>query len=271
MAPAPWVPLLLSLLFASAPPVPPQTTTQAAPRDPQAILVLQKSLSVLVPGAPVNDITLTATAHSIAGSLDESGEATLEGLASGSSRVDLNLSSGQTSEVRSVSSDGVPTGSWSGPSGTAHTIPQHNLMTDATWFYPAFYISRTLRDTSYAVSAADTETRDGQAVEHIRVYRPALTGTVAQVAAMIQNLSQMDLYLDATTLLPVAVEFDVHADMNALVDIPIEVRFSNWQASGGAMVPFRVQKFLNSGLALDLQITSAALNTGLQASSFSVE
>jgi hypothetical protein len=38
-----------------------------------------------------------------------------------------------------------------------------------------------------------------------------------------------------------------------------------------AQVPFRVQQFVNNSLFLDFQAQSATINTGLAASTFSVE
>ncbi len=84
------------------------------------------------------------------------------------------------------------------------------------------------------------------------------------------HLSQMDFFLDSTTFLPAAVTFNIHPDNNALLDIPIEVRFSDYRAVKGVQVPFHIQKFLNNGLILDLQFTTAVLNAGLGASQFQV-
>ncbi len=80
----------------------------------------------------------------------------------------------------------------------------------------------------------------------------------------------MDFFLDSTTFLPAVTTFNIHPDNNALLDIPIEVRFSDYRAVNGVQVPFHVQKFLNNGLILDLQFQTAALNTGLATSQFQV-
>jgi len=45
----------------------------------------------------------------------------------------------------------------------------------------------------------------------------------------VQRLSQTDLYLDSTTLLPAAMTFNIHPDDNALLDIPIEIHFSEYR------------------------------------------
>lgn len=81
----------------------------------------------------------------------------------------------------------------------------------------------------------------------------------------------MDLFLNSTTLLPVALSFAAHPDNNALLDIPVQVQFSNYQNVGGVQIPFHIQKFLNYSLSLDLQVQSAVLNSGLSANSFGVQ
>jgi hypothetical protein len=81
----------------------------------------------------------------------------------------------------------------------------------------------------------------------------------------------MDFFLDPTTLLPLGLSYTTHPDNNALLDISVEVQFSDYQSVGGVQIPFHVQKLLNGGLALDLQIHSATLNSGLSANAFSVQ
>jgi len=53
-----------------------------------------------------------------------------------------------------------------------------------------------------------------------------------------------------------------------ILDIPVEIRFSDYRPVSGAQIPFHVEKFLNNTLLLDLQFTNAQLNSGLSASLF---
>ena len=88
--------------------------------------------------------------------------------------------------------------------------------------------------------------------------------------ALLPHLTQVDLYLDSSTFLPAAMTFDIHPDGDALTDIPIVVRFSDYRLVNGTQVPFHVQRFLNNGLVLDFQFETAAVNTGLPPSTFGV-
>jgi len=80
----------------------------------------------------------------------------------------------------------------------------------------------------------------------------------------------MDIFFDATTLLPAALTLNTHPDNDAGLDIRIEIRFSDYRVVNGVQTPFHVQKYLNNGLVLDLQISTVSLNTGLSAAAFSV-
>jgi outer membrane lipoprotein-sorting protein len=62
--------------------------------------------------------------------------------------------------------------------------------------------------------------------------------------------------------------FNVHPDNISTEDIPLVIRFSDYRVVDGAQIPFHVEKYMNNGLILDLHFQSAALNTGLPASTF---
>jgi hypothetical protein len=239
---------------------------QSATALPQAYTFLQSALMALRGSTPIADITLSGTAHYIAGSDDETGIAVLKAIP-GASRIDLSLSSGSRSEIWNIVS-GTPSGTWSGPDGVSHPISYHNLLLiDPAWFFPVFSISCGLA-AGYSATYLGHETYDGQAVEHVSVVQQ-VTGSVPDVA-LLQHLSEINFYLDSTTLLPVALAFNIHPDGDALLDLPVEVRFSDYRSVNGVQVPFQIQKFLNNSLILDLQFQSVSLNTGLSATSFSV-
>jgi len=127
---------------------------------------------------------------------------------------------------------------------------------------------------SYVLSYIGQETLNGAAVFHVSGSQPLPapsnlpSGISAQLANVGQHLSTMDVYLDPTTSVPIALAFNTHPDGNALIDIPVWIQFSRYQKTAGVQVPMRVQKFLNNGLVLDIQLTDATLNSGLSGSPF---
>ena len=255
--------LLLATFLISIP-----AAAQPPQGDPQAFALLQRAYAALSGGQAISDVTLTGTARRVAGSDDETGAAILKALATGASRLDHSFPSGQRSEVRNTSAN-PPAGSWSGPDRISHAIPYHNLMTDSTWFFPTFLIGRVLSSSNYVAAYVGRETRDSVAVDHVTISQKFPTSF--QAVALLQHLSQIEIYLDSGRFLPVALAFNVHPDNNLGADIPVEVRFSDYRPVGGAQVPFRVQKFLNNSLVLDLQFQTVALNTGLTGSTFSTQ
>lgn len=245
-----------------------QTPTSAPQGSPRALTLLQQSLAALTGGKSITDITLSGTARRIAGSDDESGTGTLKALAGTGSRLDLTLPSGPRSEIRNTSAAPI-VGSWSGPDGIPHSVTYHNLVTDPGWA-PAFTIASLLSAQNATITYIGPETRDGQSVIHISSSQ-TLPFSNPPGGTTFQHLSQVDFYLDSSIFLPAAISFNIHPDSNELVDIPVQVQFSDYRAISGAEIPFHIQKFINNTLALDLRFTSATLNSGLSAGLFNAQ
>jgi hypothetical protein len=229
---------------------------------PQGSAVLQSAYKALAGNSAVNDVTLTGTAERIAGSDDETGSVTYKAIAS-SSRLDLSFSSGARSEIRGSTVSG-PSGTWiDDADSVSHPIAYHNLLTDVGWF-PAFTIGNLLSSSNVQFIYIGQETRNDVSVIHISAMQqfPNFPPSVANVR---QHLTQVDIYLDPSTLLPVSYLYNVHPDGDALLDIPSEIRYSNYQNMGGVQIPLHVQKLVNNSLVTDLQFQSPSLNTGITA------
>jgi hypothetical protein len=241
--------------------------SQTLSSSSQAQTLLQNSLAALTRRQSITDVTLSGSAHRIAGSDDESGTFLLRAVSAGSSRLDLTLSQGPRSEIRSVSSTSLA-GSWSGPDGTIHTMPLHNLLTDA-WYFPTSDLEAAMANQNYVQSFIATETQNSASVQHLRFYEQSLGKQ--QSIELTKHLSTVDLYLDSSTLLPVSVSLNTHPDDNGSLDISVQILFSDYRTVSGALFPFHIQKYLNGTLLLDLQVQSVATNTGLSASLFNVQ
>lgn len=268
-----------------------QATSPAAPpttSDPQAVALVQRALAALAGSVAVFDVTLVGTAHWTVGSEDEVGTANLNAMAPAYSKMSLSLPSGTRMEIRNplgtplsgatpiplpASAGPQPVGAWSGPDGVVHAMAFHNLMTDATWFFPALTLGRLASSSSYILSYLGQENHEGSNVAHVSAciaLSPDANGPQYLLSA-VEHLTNIDIYLDVTTLLPVSLSFDTHLENNLFVDIPIEIRFSGYQSVNGVQVPFHLQKYQNNGLVLDLQFNGATLNSGLTATSFQIQ
>jgi hypothetical protein len=238
--------------------------------EPQGVTALMQAFGAMVGTASLNDLTLTGTARHIAGSDDETGTVVLKALATGQSRMDNTFPSGQSSEIRSYDSNGNQAGAWIGPDGISHPMSSHNVMTSSAWFLPALALGEILSSKNVTVTPVGAETKEGVSVNHLTITQPFLDGPT-DVVALMEHLSQMDVFLDATTNLLIALDFNIHPDNNALLDIPVEVRFSDYTSVNGVQVPFHIQKYLNNSLVLDIQLQAATFNTGLTPSAFALQ
>ena len=250
-----------SVAYAQSTPTPTTVQGFAPGTDLQAATLASQAITALVGQSVIRDVTLTGTVTRSVGATD-AGNATLMALGSNESRVDFELSKGTRTEIRDVST-GTPGGKWINPDGGSGSIAFHNTLTDAVWFFPAF--GSLSPNPNTVLSFVGAETWKGVAVEHLRSYSlppgQALTPT-------LQQLSTMDFYVAAATMLPVSVTLNAHADNNALADIPTEVDFSNYQTINGIAVPMHIQRFQNGHLLDDITVSSAVFNSGLQLSAF---
>jgi hypothetical protein len=239
-------------------------TTAAAARDPQALTLIASALKALTGGVAVNDVILQASAAYVAGSDEESGPATLTARGNQQSLVQLNLSGGQRQEIRNG-----PAGAWSGPDGTAHSMALHNCWADASWFFPALTLEAVATDPQTAVAYLGTDTSKGRTLLHVQVTR-APAGQSADVAALILGLSTMDIYFDPQSFLPLVLDFNAYPDNDGNTNIPVEIQFGNFQNSNGALVPLRIQKYLQGSLLLEFAVSNVSINSGVPASEFGI-
>jgi hypothetical protein len=237
-------------------------------RDTQALTLANQALKALTGGLAITDATVQGSSSFIAGSDQESGNATLEARAGYASRLVLALNGGQRTEVRNESS-APPQAKWSGPDGTWHPVPLHNCWVDPTWFFPALTIQSALNDPQISFAYIGQDTKAGGAVQHIQISR-IVPGQNAASTSLIQKLSRVDVYLDVTSYLPVAVDFNTHPDKTTTYDLPVEIQFSGWQPANGVQVPSRIQKFLQGSLTLDLNSVTISVNTGIPQSDFTM-
>jgi hypothetical protein len=249
--------VLLLVLLAFARSVTAQQTTASSP---QATALLQQSLAALTGGHPLTDVTLSGTARRIAGSDDESGTVVIKALAGTGSLLNLTFPSGPRSEIRNTTSIPI-VGSWSGPDSVSHAIADYNLVTDPGWF-PAFALAGFAASQNAIITYVGQETKNGGAVIHI---------TASAVgAAFMQHFSQTEIYLNPSTLLPVAIAYSIHPDNNSSLDIPTEIDYSDYQLFNGSQIPVHIQKLVNNVLNLDLKLSNAVVNSGLTAATFAV-
>jgi hypothetical protein len=218
---------------------------------PQAML---SGAVALLGAANIQGFAFSGTAEWIAGATDQTGTFTANCNVSGSSQLALQLSNGSVTETRQVV-NGLPSGSWTDATGQQHSISFHNLLTPGTWFCPVLSLAQISAANNLNIQFTGQETKGGSNVDHFIATAPIPDKSTA--AALMTHLSQVDIYLDPQTFRPLFLDFTAHPDKDSGVDMAIEVQFSNYTQVNGVWIPFRIQRFVNSTLALDLQIQSA--------------
>lgn len=237
---------------------------QGAPQsDPQAVTYAAQSIAALTGGTTISDVTLTGSVSWNGGT--DTGTATLRALGVGESRMDLALTGGTRTEIRDAQT-GTSLGQWFAPNYASGYFAYQNCSTDAVWFFPA--LGSLAAGSNVVLSYIGQESRNGENVQHIQsyVYQSSPYG----LSPSPQQLSTMDFYLDATTLLPAAIAFDAHPDSDATSNILVEVDFSNYQTVGGVIVPMHIQRYQQGNLMDEVSVSGASFNTGLSLSIFTI-
>lgn len=230
--------------------------------DPQAISLAQKAVAALEAGATISDVTLNANVTWISGSDNETGTGTFQAKGFSESRIYLNLSGGSRTDVRNISG-GFPAGAWKKNGANAIAYAQHNCWADASWFFPALSSLVQVTNSNFFFAYVGQEQHAGVSVQHIRV---------SQFIALFPSpVSTTDFYLDVNSYLPLAVAVSLHPDNDMNTNIPSEIRFANYQAVNGIQVPFHFQQLVDGTVNLDVIVTNAAFNTGLQDSQFTLQ
>jgi hypothetical protein len=223
----------------------------------QSASIVAQETAVLCPQGPITDVLLTGTASWSMSSDNQTGQVTLKARARGQSRIDLALGNGSRSEIRindplSPQYETLANGQWT-------TRAVHNSWVDANWFFPALSALVVGPGNSFGLGSTSA----------YQVYSQfQTTNQKPAINSQIQTLSTVLYDLDSTSQLPAAVHFFTHPDENMLANIPVDVVFSNYQLVSGVQVPFRIQRYFNGTLQLDITLSSVTVNPGLTDSDF---
>jgi len=277
------VPASLSAQESSTP-----VSATSGPQTPQAATMLQQSIAAMTGGNAVNDVTMTGTVtittivnlpssapNASPTTSTDSGTVTFVALASGRGEATVTTPAGTRTEIRDVSS-GTPTLVETGLDGNTYSVTTQSAATPhPAWFFPAFVMNSGLSSSAYASSYVGQETQNGASVQHLAIWLLP----VGQPASsrFPQALTQQDIYLNPTSLLPVSMSFTVHPYdptspnreyvryHGSSVDSLQEVTFSDYQQVEGRQVALHIHTKIQTQfitILSDTQFTSVAFNTG---------
>jgi hypothetical protein len=212
--------------------------------------ILQQSAAALGGTKSIRSATLNGIATYYGVTIPESGSATLSALNDQNSSVVVSLPSVSVNEVRTIS-DGLARGT--GSCGAAYTIPERNLLTSAAWFFPVFLISAGATSPTYASSYVGLERKQTVLVHHIRIWQRNV-GLSDDRNEALRALSSEDVFLDSSTLLPVATSFQFG-------DLTVEVYFSDYRQLQGMTFAYRVQLYMQGVQTWDIRASTISVDT----------
>lgn len=239
----------------------------------QGPALIQQSLAALTSGVKITDVTLTGTSTvaGVPGPL--SGSVTLTATAGGGAQLVFVAPDGTHTDTRNFSA-GSRAGNFSGPGSIAGNIPPQSLPgIHPAWFLPAFILAMGSSSSNFSASDMGQVARNGVAVRHLAAWLQP-PGVAPQFQASLQQLTEQDLYLDPTSLLPVSMTLHVRAFNSNNPNVPFrpiatapvevleEVRYSEYRAVQGIPIAFHIQILMGAMLVDDIQISSATINTG---------
>lgn len=254
-----------------------QAAPTSGPQNSQTATILQQAIVAQTGGAAVTDVTMKGSFTTTFGPNTESGTVTFVATAKGQGQATFSTSAGARTEIRDISS-GWPTLTATDTNTVTSTVTtQSALSPHPSTFFPAFVLASGMSSPIYASSYIGQETRNAASVQHVSVWLiPG--GSWSASAQLLQQITQHDIYLDSSSLLPVAMIFTVHPYDPTTPNQPLipfqgnavdgveQIQFSQYQQVQGRSVPFHLHTTLQAGqlnVVSDFQFSSVSFNTGV--------
>ena len=224
-----------------------------------ASAILSQAANAFSTGKPVSQVQLTGSANWYAGSLKDSGTATLTASSTGAAQMQLSLAKkGSWTEAQTgIGSDMAC--QWAGTDGVANQGDLMNCLRSTVWFLPSISLQPGTIPTGVGVTDLGTGTVGPGTYRHLQS-QMVLANMPNRLLSRSVEASTTDIGIDPNTLLPSVLCYQVHPDNGAQINIPIEVRYSDYRKVNGAEIPFLIQRYVNGSLQLEIQISSVQVS-----------
>jgi len=238
------------------------TSTSTAPpqRDAEAVALLQQSVASFGSIQPF-DSTATGSVTITAGSLTTEGTVTI--LTKGVTETSIQFhmpenpwtvifANGQANKVEATQTT---------------VYPLELAASSQCLYFPLPYLYSVLSNPDYSIQYVGQETLGFSTANHILVQNTFNSATAYQ---SLSSFTTADIWLDATTALPVKIGM-VHRDGGGSAPrIPFSVVYSNYQTVSGIRYPFTIQEYVTDTLWATTTVQSVSFNSGLTDSNFQV-
>jgi hypothetical protein len=250
--------LLISNSSAGIPQTP-TSSTSAPVRDPQGVTLLQKSVSVM--GVPPADSTATGNVITVEGSSTQQGTVTI--LTKGSTQTSIQFQ-GLNDPWTVIFANGEANRV---ESSQTTVYPLELAASSQCLYFPLPYLYSILSNPDYSVQYVGQETLESSSANHIIVQNTFNSSPTYQ---FLSPFTTADIWLDATTALPVKIGMVHRNGGGSAPKIPFSVVYSNYQSVSGVRYPFTVQEYLTETLWGTTTIQSVVFNSGFKDGSFPV-
>jgi hypothetical protein len=252
-----FLPCVLAVGFASSA----RQTSTTVTQDPQAIVVLQRSISTMGSSLP-SDSVATGSVQTVAGSQASLGTIQILTKGSAESLVQMTMPDATRTTI-------YANGQANELVGATVTISTLELaVTSQAPYFPIPLFAAMLSDPDYSFEYVALESSNGVSLHHIRTWDSYATQPGLQ---SLSSLSTRDIWIDANSSLPQRISYVSRPARGAVAGTTVDVFLSNYQNSSGVLYPSSIQKSLNGTPWASISIQSVSFNTGLSDSSFPIQ
>jgi hypothetical protein len=214
-------------------------------------------------GVAPPDSTANGDVTLVAGSLEDSGTVTI-----------LTKGTAETAEEFSLSQEGsletiYSSGSAARVQGTTTTaLPAELAATSQCPDFPLPLLVGALNNPDFSFQYIGAETVDGQSAYHVRFWN---TYSSDSALSELSAFTARDIWLSASTALPLRLAWDRRAAGGSAPRIPMQVDYGKYTNMGGILYPFDIKKSKDGTPWITVTIQSVKFNTGLTDTDFPVE
>jgi hypothetical protein len=256
-----WVAFFGSLLFLSSADVNSQQISTTVQRDPQAIAIVQQSLTAITINIPA-DSSATGTVTVVEGSTTLAGTIQILTRGAGQTAETVTLPNSQRQVIYSSGDAKEVT------AGQSVIPPLELAVTDQCPDFPLPFLLSSLSSPDVAFRYIGLETLNGTVVQHIQIWNTFASNSHLQQLA---PFSMRDIWFDAQNRLPVKVAYVRRTGGIAQPSFAIELSFSSYANINGVLYPFQIKKSFNGTPWETIMIQSVAFNVGLTDAQFQVQ
>ena len=203
-----------------------------------------------------SSIVISGTVDWYAGSVHETGPATLTARVDGSTEVLLGLNTGARADTSGPFSS--RTCQRIDKDGNSFAVAGANCFMPLPWFSPVMLAILTDRP---GFSVTDMGEMLDQGVSRHAVQIECVS-TVPNLPDqdLLSAATRVTIFFDTDTTLPASITYNLHPDKADNRSVPVRVNLSDYRTVSGVSVPFHLDRYINGARDVSIAATSVTLN-----------